>query len=229
MHPPNVRFPVIIFDFDGVIADSFSVAFDVQRMICPHLTEREYRARFDRNINDWRGERRKHSRTCPGNIDFHTEYIPRFQRSVRLVPGIAQVIKTLGARYPLVIISSTPSDLILKFAVRERIMKYFREIMGNDVSTRKVDKIRLLLSQYKVVPENCILVTDTLGDIREAERAGVRSIGVSWGFQSPDTLAQGRPFRIARKPQDLVSAIEDYFSREPFRTNARQAGSLRKL
>ena len=43
----------ILFDFDGVIADSYAPAFEVQKMICPHLTEEVYRKRFEGNINDW--------------------------------------------------------------------------------------------------------------------------------------------------------------------------------
>ena len=44
----------VLFDFDGVIVDSFLHAFEVNKMIYPHLTEKEYRMRFEGNINDWK-------------------------------------------------------------------------------------------------------------------------------------------------------------------------------
>lgn len=44
--------PFILFDFDGVIADSFKLSFEIAKMICPHITEDIYQKRFEGNIND---------------------------------------------------------------------------------------------------------------------------------------------------------------------------------
>ncbi len=48
--------------------------------------------------------------------------------------------------------------------------------------------------------------------MREASRAGVGAIGVTWGFQAPETLLGGKPFRLAEKPADLSNAVTDYFN-----------------
>jgi len=49
----------ILFDFDGVIADSFSAAFAVNKKVFPSITEQEYRDRFLGNINKRLGQQRK--------------------------------------------------------------------------------------------------------------------------------------------------------------------------
>jgi len=60
-------------------------------------------------------------------------------------------------------------------------------------------------------PGNCVFVTDTLGDMREAAEVGISSIAVSWGFQKHATLEQGKPFRVVDKPADLATAVRAYF------------------
>jgi beta-phosphoglucomutase-like phosphatase (HAD superfamily) len=56
----------IFFDFDGVIADSFSAAYAVNKMIFPSDTEDSYRKRFEGNIN----EAVSHKDEPRANIDF---------------------------------------------------------------------------------------------------------------------------------------------------------------
>ncbi|MBU1557929.1 hypothetical protein KKC45_03125 [Patescibacteria group bacterium] len=56
-----------------------------------------------------------------------------------------------------------------------------------------------------------MFITDTLGDIREASEMDIKSIGVTWGFHNRETLKRGNPFNIAEKPEDLSSAIDNYF------------------
>ena len=43
----------ILFDFDGVIADTFPVALEVFDMVFPGTTEAELRLAFEGNINQW--------------------------------------------------------------------------------------------------------------------------------------------------------------------------------
>jgi len=43
----------ILFDFDGVIVDSWAPAFEVNKLMCPNITEAEYKKAFYGNIKDW--------------------------------------------------------------------------------------------------------------------------------------------------------------------------------
>ena len=50
---------IIIFDFDGVIVDSFDIAFKVNKLSRPALTKKSYRAKFNGNIADAKYEEKK--------------------------------------------------------------------------------------------------------------------------------------------------------------------------
>ena len=202
----------VLFDFDGVIINSFAQAFEVNKIICPHLTEDGYRRRFEGNINDADNDASEHTEACRHDIDFFAEYIPRLKNEIGVVPGMEEVIKRLSEKYTLVIISSTITSPIQEFVEKHDLAKYFAEIMGNDIHARKVEKIKMVFSKYGIGPKNCVFITDTLGDMLEATETGVGAIGVSWGFQKSKTLLRGSPYKIVQTPEELLASISDYFS-----------------
>jgi len=201
----------ILFDFDGVIVDSFQAAYDVARMICPHLTEEQHRTRFEGNIHDWEEPVDRHTKECRQDIDFFAEYMPRLKISV-IFPGMREVISGLAKGYTLVIVSSTVSSSIQEYLDSHDLAQYFSLVMGADVHTSKVEKITMVFEKYKIGPRNCVFITDTLGDMHEAEKAGVGAIGVTWGFHASETLERGDPYRLVKSPRDLQAAISDYFA-----------------
>lgn len=206
---PNPKTSAVLFDFDGVIVDSFRPAFEVNKMICPHITEDDYRKRFEGNVNDW--EEPYHTKDCRTDIDFFAEYIPKM-KEVQLFPGMEQVIQELSKLHTLIIISTTITSPIRELLDRFNLAQYFTEIMGNDIHAKKDEKIRMVFTKYGLTPEQCIFVTDTLGDMKEAAKMKVAAIGVNWGFQPEETLAKGSPHRVVAAPKDLPPAIFDYFN-----------------
>jgi len=203
----------ILFDFDGVVADSFHAAFEVQKMICPHLSDENYRKRFEGNINDWAEPENVHTEACRHDIDFFTEYIPRMKNEVEIISGMKEVITLLEGKYTLVVISSSITSPIQDFLVDHDLASHFDWIMGNDVHKSKVEKIKMVFAKYGVGSSDCVFVTDTLGDMREATKMDVGSIGVTWGFHDPETLDRGNPFRLIETPAALPGAISDYFAK----------------
>src|SRR4051812_14403151 len=101
----------ILFDFDGVIVDSFASAFAVNKIICPSITETAYRKKFEGNINDWTGNDLDQDKRCRNDIVFFSEYVPRI-KSVVLIEGMVDVIKKLAQFYKMIIVSSpTPAPI----------------------------------------------------------------------------------------------------------------------
>ena len=202
----------IFFDFDGVVVDSFRVTFEIHKTVHPHLTEDSYRACFEGNINDWKELNNTHTKECGGDADFFKEYAPRMKNEVKVFPDMTDVIVELGKHYTLIVISSTTTASIQEFLKMHNLENHFIQIMGNDIHKSKVEKIKMVFEQYDIGAQNCVFVTDTLGDIREAEKMGVGSVGVTWGFHNPETLHQGKPFRLIEQPNQLSVAISDYFN-----------------
>jgi phosphoglycolate phosphatase len=202
----------ILFDFDGVIADSFNQAFEVNKMIYPHLTNEEYKKRFEGNINDWKKTESEHNEDFNHDVDFYTEYLPRLRSEVKIFPDMEKVIEDLSTQYSLIIVSSELTAPIQELLGKYELTHFFTEIMGNDVHKSKIEKIKMVITKYNTDSKRCIFVTDTLGDIREATHMGVSTIGVSWGFHKHETLMKGKPFRVVDSPKELFDSISKYFN-----------------
>jgi phosphoglycolate phosphatase len=203
--------PIILFDFDGVIADSFQQAFGVRKMMCPLITEDTYRKYFEGNIYDADTSDVTHTEHCRHDIDFFAEYMPKLKQEAPIVAGMQEVVVALEKKYTLVIISSTTSNAIKEYLIDHNLNDHFTQILGKDVSESKVEKMNIVFETYGVTPSDCVFITDTLGDLREAEQVHVGAIGVTWGYHTQETLLRGKSFRIVEKPGDLVYAVRDYF------------------
>ena len=202
----------ILFDFDGVIVDSFCIAFETRKLLCPDITENQCRRCFEGNVNDWESSFNIHTDACQHNaVEFDPLYKKRLKTEARIVPGIEAEIAKLEKEYRLLVVSSSISSAIREFLEDHRLANRFVDILGKEVHKSKVEKIKMIFQKYETAADDCIFITDTLGDIREATQVGVSSIGVTWGFHTPETLQQGNPFRLVEHQEKLSPAVSDYF------------------
>jgi len=192
---------VVIFDFDGVIVDSLMAAYDTWKEAGATITVDEYRERFNGNIN--------HA-YAPADIDFHEEYKRKVEH-LKIFPGIAEAVKELESQHHLVVVSSTLNDFINQVLTNNGLHDHFEDILGNDVSTSKVEKFKMVFEKYGVTASDCVIITDTLGDMKEAVEVDMPSIGVSWGFQKPEVLREGSAVFIVNEPKDIVGAVQKLF------------------
>ncbi len=49
------------------------------------------------------------------------------------------------------------------------------------------------------------MITDTLGDLKEANQTGIKTIAVTWGVHQREKLKAGSPTVIIEEPTDLVN------------------------
>jgi phosphoglycolate phosphatase len=132
---------------------------------------------------------------------------------VRLADGMEFVIPTLAGAHTLAVVSSTPSWAIQEFLTPHDLLHHFSDILGADVHTSKVEKMRMIFEKHAATAAQCVFVTDTLGDMREAKEHDMGAIGCSWGVHPHETLEKGIPFRIVDHPRELPDAVDDYFAR----------------
>jgi phosphoglycolate phosphatase len=85
---------------------------------------------------------------------------------------------------------------------------FLRVIGGGDLPTRKPDPEGLLrlLADAGAAASEAVLVGDSAIDVRTARAAGVRAIGVEWGFDT-DSLRRDPPDALISHPWDLLQAL----------------------
>ncbi len=200
---------IVLFDFDGVIVDSFEAAFRVSKMIYPPLSADHYRKLFEGNIND-SDHAFDEAPEFRRDIDFFGEYLPMLKDQL-IFPGIREAIKDIAEDHSLVIVSSTTTNPIPEYLKQQDLVHCFQDILGNDVHQKKVEKIAMVFKNFQVAASDCLFITDTLGDLREAAQAGVAALAVTWGFNRQEVLAYGAPKAFVEEPKDLPAAVRNHF------------------
>lgn len=208
-----MRRKFVLFDFDGVIADSYSIAWQTAQTMCTRVTEDEYKAAFEGNVHERHDEMMSadHGSACRHDLDWFNIFTPLFEEKAQLFRGMGEVIEELSHSHVLIIVSSTITSPIQGFLEKHHIGRYFSEVMGADVHTSKHEKIKMIFEKYATSASECVFITDTLGDMREAKKENVGAIAVSWGFHDRDTLSKGEPFKIVEKASEIPVAISEYF------------------
>ncbi len=194
----------LLFDFDGVIVDSFEVAYETML----HFQEKEvtrdqYRKLFYGNIYDASDPEIK----IVDIKEYFDLYEPKLLE-LSPVEGMTNVLKEANEHgHTISIVSSSMNKPIHLFLEKYNLSKYVGDVYGVDDEKSKVKKIHTALTRQSAQPNESIFVTDTLGDIREATEATIQSIGVSWGFHDKETLLQGNPFAVVESATELLTTL----------------------
>jgi HAD superfamily hydrolase (TIGR01509 family) len=190
----------VIFDFDGVIANSeplhFAAFRDVLAAEGVELTESDYYARYlgYDDVGVFRAV--SHERRLPWDIDRVSALVARkavllegLERDGSILfPGADQAIRRLAASLPLAIASGALRLEILRILDRTGLTQCFGAIVGAEDSPagkpapdpylRAVDRLSAASGQ-QLAPAECVAVEDSHWGLESARAAGLRTIAVT--------------------------------------------------
>lgn len=203
----------VLFDFDGVIADSFAAAHGTAQSYCIHNDEERYRKLFEGNVykTDMAVDEPLDHSQCKHDLDWWDTFAGLFSEKDGLFTGMDTVVKQLSENYRLVIVSSSVHAIITSFLATHGLSDCFDGIYDAEMHTSKSEKIGMIFEKYGIGPDDCFMITDSKGDILEAREKGVESVGVTWGFNSKEVLVSAEPWRIVELPSELPNAVTEFF------------------
>ena len=198
-----VQDKLIMFDFDGVIADSLdaqSRAF-VETMTVRGLHGLATRAQFlDFTEANWFAALAEAG--VPADVVAEVEDAIGAVPSPDLFPDMAAVIERLAAANPVVVITSSRTAVV-EGILAERGVRGVADVIGGDQEESKTRKIRSARSRFGE-SLTAWYVCDTVGDVVEAREAGAHTVGVAWGWHGEQRLLHAAPDLIAQTPGDLL-------------------------
>lgn len=125
-------------------------------------------------------------------------------------PGAAQALNRLRAAGMVLGITTGKARRSTEFMLRiNNWDRYFHTVQCADGNPSKPDPkmIRRAMAETGRTPSETILVGDSRYDMRMAKAAGVRAVGVAWGYNQPvELLTEGAMF-IARDFEHLTEAL----------------------
>ena len=192
----------IIFDFDGVIHDTFELVYKINLEVLKHNISRdEYRDFFDDNLY-------KSSKiTKESARQFFEKQNKAFQH-LKIEKNIKEFLKKLYEKHSLFIISSNQEQALNTYFQNNNFINIFKEVLGMETDKSKIEKFKMVFEKYNLKAEECIFVTDTLGDILEGNKVGIKTIAVDFGFHEQERLKKGNPFKIVSNFRELDEEIK---------------------
>jgi phosphoglycolate phosphatase len=198
---------LIIFDFDGVLVNTLELSYNIHTIKNKNFTWKHFQ---DYSLgNFWEGYDKavKDGKHIPAD-DFPGDYKKGLE-VLTIEDILHDSILSLATNYKLVIVSSTDGSYINNFLIKENLNGCFSDILGYNIHKSKISKIKMILEKYNLSPDDAVFITDTLGDIKEANECKVKSIAVTWGLHDKIILEKGNPVKIIDNPQDLIEVIEN--------------------
>jgi len=205
---------LILFDFDGVLADTLDDMLDFAQAVCVELGFDRIPTPADLDALETMSfvEYGKQLGIPPHLAgEFATRCLQRFiekPHPPKIFAGMAQVLDQLSARHTLAIVTGNTTRAVENFLRENNIHQFVSTVLAVDQPGSKVEKIRKAKSLFATENDVVYYVGDAVSDIHAARQVEVKSVAVSWGHQSLRKLVNAQPDHIVHAPQEIIELFE---------------------
>ncbi len=204
---------LVIFDFDGVIADSAEMYAEAYRKTYRHFGKEipfscieSFRKWYDSTWeNNWR-----HVDETPLNLAIEKFMSCVCYDDVKPYDNIGPVLSCLGASADLVIASTTPSPVIRKFLKEHSLDAMVKNIYSPESGSDKKNILRQAVREHDGNSSHAAVVGDTPGDIRPAKELGCFSVASLYGWYNEERLLFEKPDAVVRAPHEIIPALKGF-------------------
>jgi len=201
---------VLMFDYDGVIADSLEYFMGAFLDACARhgfrqiQDRRGFMALFDTNMYDGMAAagigRERHD---PVLITM-SELLRDRAHLYRIFAAMPPVLERLARAHDLYIVTSNVGQVVREHLSANGV-RCVLDVLGSEAGRSKAEKIRGLAKRHPGA--RCFYIGDTVGDMREAREAGATTIAVTWGWHERERLATACPDHMVDTPAALVALL----------------------
>jgi len=209
---PGRPYELIIFDFDGTLADTFPWFTSVLNGVAD-------RYRFRRiepdEVEGLRGHSAQqliaHLGVARWKLPFIARHMRRLAASdsepVAIFPGIDAMLHRLKREGLTLAIVSSNTESNIRRALGPEMAAAFTHFACGAGLFGKATKFRLLARRAGVEHRQCLCIGDEIRDFEAASDAGMAFGAVGWGFTSAAALQALAPAFMFAEPGDIDAAL----------------------
>ena len=202
---------VVIFDFDGTLADSAPVMAD-----CANELSEKYR--YPRT-EDWRKNRNKSTKELLRESGISWYRLPFFMRdmkrmfrskmtSVKPFDGIKEMLDALTPDKRLLVLTSNKLEVVQEFFKRNGL-EHFDRLVCNIPLFGKSKALQRLLKEESLGASDVVYIGDEVRDVEACHEVAVPVIAVTWGMNTRQRLLELKPGWLADSPEDVVRILQN--------------------
>ncbi len=205
---------VIIFDFDGTIADTVDALVNIANRLAVEFNFIQIAPEelaLLRNLTS--REIIKYSGISVFKIPFLVKKVKSELKNkipeLKAIDGIQEALielKNQGQR--LGIITSNSQDNVTEFLKINNLDNLFEFVYSGVTIFGKTTIINNALRQKQLKPQEVIYVGDETRDIEASKKANIKVVAVTWGFNSYEVLLKQKPDFLINHPRELLEVIK---------------------
>lgn len=195
----------VAFDFDGVLVDSFEPLYQINvegaKAVGRTITRDQYRDAFNGPVHQELArilglspQEDEEFRAAKKSV--FTNYYN--EDTVSVFGWAKNIIPHLVKKHSMYIVTAAPSQFVTTLLKASGLAPYFDGLFGSHHAGKHATLRELLRF-------GGAFVTDTVGDIVEAQNTGGVSLGVAWGFHDPEALSSAGARQVFTDPHLLSS------------------------
>jgi phosphoglycolate phosphatase len=201
----------IIFDFDGTLADTEDT---IHKAVNKHAKRFGYKEILDKEkIRDKSLE----------EVLFKEMKVPLWKapyvvwqgrrigkkeiKEASLFPEIARIVRILQKDYTVGILTSNSTEVVEHVLQKEKVQVNFLE--SNCSIFQKESAFRRILRKQNLNKNEIVYIGDEIRDVTSCKKVGIPFIGVSWGYNSVDSLIKAGAKNLAKTPSELLGIIRN--------------------
>jgi phosphoglycolate phosphatase len=202
---------LIMFDYDGVIVDSFELFSSCFMKACYQNnfyalnSPGKVMALFETNIFEAMLDFGLDDNSINRILKTFQSDIGAYQNDMRLFDGISDTLKKIAKKNKIVIITSNISKAAKQVLINNGV-NCFEDVLGAEIEKSKVKKIRITMARYPGL--SAYYVGDTKGDMIEGRKAGAITVAALWGWHAVKKLEEGAPDHFVRSPEALLDLLD---------------------
>jgi len=142
-------------------------------------------------------------------------------RSFLMTPGTHDALNYFSEKFPLSVVSARDRETTLAFLEHFALSPFFKAIATSQTCkyTKPFpDPIHWAAERMGVRPDECVMVGDTVVDIRAGKAAGAQTVGLLCGFGTERELNKAGADLIVPDPASLMRAFSP--STQPYPRSA---------
>ncbi len=200
----------LLFDFDGTLVDSFDCVVETFMRLADEMHFRKIKKEEIEDLRNLSSTEFVKFLNIPlyqiPTLIYRTrKYL--FHEMHRLqpvadMPYILQQLSKTGST--LGILTSNSAANVKLWLKQHHLQDVFSFIYIESSFFSKKNLLKRILKKHKIPLSQAYYIGDETRDIEAANQNQIRSIAVTWGYNSEKALTKAEPYLLIRRPQDLL-------------------------
>ncbi|MGE9296063.1 MAG: HAD hydrolase-like protein [Puniceicoccales bacterium] len=203
----------LVFDFDGTIADTLSEALRLYnrlapvygyRQLPPHELDKARNMTTKEFIRYYEIPRMK----IPSLIREGRRIFGKRISEIQPIPGMPETLRALRPKVSTLGILTSNSKVNVEAFLHKEDLAFFDFISTVPKLSGKAKNLKATMKTFTLHDSVVAYIGDETRDLKAARKAGVRTVGVTWGFNRREALRKEDPDDLFDSPVDLIRLVE---------------------